>query len=1110
MRSECGGLPIIRVKSGVQCLVDTGSSSTIMSYKSVKELCKGERIPKIQVCDCQLLTLSGPCRIEGEVKLSLNRWGIEGESIRVHVVENMPREYGGILGCDILMKLGTKVWVRDGQWRVKIGRKKYDCTRVRRTLGARVGVISRRDDWRQELKREHADIFFTEGDTLTVTGETVHEIPLKQDRVTYVKERRYPQALRQHIREELEDLKKQGIIVDSTSPYNSPLWAVKKHSRDGTKQEKYRVVVDFRKLNDNTVDERYPIPRLDDILDRLGGATIFSTLDLKAGYHQIRMHPRDQHKTAFTFERGHFEFTRMPFGLKNAPVTFQKLMDEFLRGLDESVCQVYMDDLLVFSKNEDTHRRDLRSVFNRLREFGLKLSSEKSIIGHKQINFLGHTISKEGIRPDAEKVAAIERMALPRDVKSIRRLLGTLNYYRRFVPEMAEHLVALNNLLKKGKTVKISPEIEENIKWCTRKLQEKPVLAFPNFDKPFTVTTDASEYALGAVLSQEGENGEQPIAYASRRLTDTEARYSALERELLGIVWAIEHFRPYVFGRKFKVQTDHKPLVWTGRLKESSARITRWKEVLSQYNMDITYKPGKENVVADWLSRALHVNAMETTAGEHSGELQRFIREWTPEGEGEQRESETEGDRVPPEEGSIGPERQIDMEERDDIINNKRDQIIWKTQTKGIIQAAYSQYKRYRIVTIRSSPGIKEEQICKALNDASKPGGTAYLYVGNESVWEKIKYLWKNEKIGIDRTFIRCKRMVETIREPERQQEVTLAYHQGKTNHRGIRETQLALARRYFWDGMKQTIETLIRSCTVCQTTKYDRHPPTGMQEESRTPNVPLSELQVDTFTWRGYKWVTVLDVFSKMAMAYPIKDRTAEAVMEALTTWFQFYGIPDRIISDAGREFQNENVRQRMKSLGVTWHTNTPGHPKSRGGVERLHSTLGDHLRVFHVDKGLDADRAMPKALAAYNHSIHMATGFSPFEALFGLCDRRRNSGDTAIDEDMGEQLAANRITLTKTWDDIHRKLVAEKSRRVERCNIRVKDRMADLKIGSIVYRQLVSNRSKVHARYEGPFKVVVLREHNVVTIQSLTDPRKRRTVHIEQLKIPVGQHAM
>ena len=173
-----------------------------------------------------------------------------------------------------------------------------------------------------------------------VTGKTVHEVPLKQDRVTYVKERRYPQALRQHIREELESLKEQGIIVDSTSPFNSPLWAVKKKAAPGDNKEKYRVVVDYRRLNDNTVDEKYPIPRFEDILDRLSGAVVFSTLDLKAGYHQIRMHPKDQHKTAFTFERGHYEFTRMPFGLKNAPITFQRLMDEFLRGIDDSVCQV--------------------------------------------------------------------------------------------------------------------------------------------------------------------------------------------------------------------------------------------------------------------------------------------------------------------------------------------------------------------------------------------------------------------------------------------------------------------------------------------------------------------------------------------------------------------------------------------------------------------------------------------------------------------------------------------------------------------------------------------------------------------------------------------------
>lgn len=1058
------------------------------------------------MCSCRLITLGGPCKVAGETLIEFKGWTTEKTSLRIHVVDGMPREYGGIIGCDVLGKVGARVRNSRGRWNIRIGGKEYLCQKLRKSGTGRIGAIKQTIDWRDALRGENTDIFFKEGEKLGVTGKTVHEIPLKQERVTYVKERRYPQALRQHIRDELESLKRQGIIVDSTSPYNSPLWAVKKRIPEGENQERYRVVVDYRKLNENTVDERYPLPRFEDILDRLSGAKVFSTLDLKAGYHQIRMHPKDQEKTAFTFERGHYEFTRMPFGLKNAPLTFQRLMDEFLRGIDESMCQVYMDDLLVFSKTLDEHIEHLRDVFHRIRQFGLKLSEEKTVLGQDQINFLGHTISKDGVRPDIRKVAAIQRMAIPRDIKGIRRLLGTLNYYRRFVPEMAECLVPLNNLLKKGKKLIVTPAMEDSIRRCMGRLQEEPVLAFPDFSKQFTVTTDASEYALGAVLSQEGKKGEEkPVAYASRRLTEAETRYSALERELLGVVWAVEHFRPYVFGRRFKVHTDHRPLQWVGQLKESSARITRWKEILCQYNMDVIYKPGKENVVADWLSRAIMINAIEEDEGETSKNAQRLLQDWTPETEGERRALGADEEEESQEEESSADERSSEIQERDDIINDKHRQIIWKTKTKGQMRQEFGTFGRSKITTIWSEPGATNDQICRALKDASEPRKTNYLYVGNATIWEKIKRLWKTEQLGIDRTFVRCTIMVETIADEDHQREVTIAYHQGKTNHRGEQETLQALQRKYYWWGMRKTIKEVVGACEICQSTKYDRHPPKWKQEETPTAIMPLTDLQVDTFTWKGYKWVTVIDLFSKVAMASPIQERSAEAVLRALRVWFQFYGVPDRISSDSGREFDNAIIRSEMKVLEVQWHLNTPGHPKSRGAVERLHSTLSDHLRVYHVDKGLAPDKAMPRAVAAYNHSIHSATGFSPFEILFGLRGRRRDSGGTVVDEALFHTIVGNRAALGRIWGKSIEKIQREKRKRVSRENVMVKDTMDAIKIGTVVYRKVGSNRNKEVVRYEGPFKVVVIREHNVVTIESVREPKRRRTVHIEQLKLPL-----
>ncbi|XP_014290818.1 uncharacterized protein [Halyomorpha halys] len=235
--------------------------------------------------------------------------------------------------------------------------------------------------------------------------------------------------------------------------------------------------------------------------------------------------------------------------------------------------------------------------------------------------------------------------------------------------------------------------------------------------------------------------------------------------------------------------------------------------------------------------------------------------------------------------------------------------------------------------------------------------------------------------------------------------------------------------------------------------------------------------------------------------MAHLAQDRTAEAVIVALRTWFQLYGVPRLISSDEGREFDNATIRGEMKTLEVDWHINTPGHPKSRRGIERLHSTLSEHLLVYHADKGLEPDEAMVRAIAAYNHSIHTATGFSPFEVLLGLQGRRRNFMDTA--EADGE-IVNHGVVMQQLWEKARGRIEGEKRRRVERQNLNRGSVMGDIRIGTVVYHRLGSNRSKESRRYEGPFRVITIREHNVVTIESIQEPRRRGTVHVEQLRFP------
>ncbi|KAL1139239.1 hypothetical protein AAG570_006225 [Ranatra chinensis] len=389
-------------------------------------------------------------------------------------------EYEAILGTDALKSVKGHIVINGNEWRVRLGKFRYR-PEGRVTLKSYVGAAVVRE--RGLITRANVHEHF---------GEVFH----REEK-------------------EVRDLLAQGIIRKSVSPYCSPLWVVPK-TPDAQGNPRYRVVVDFKELNKYTRPEKYPLPRLEEMLDRMNGATVFSLLDLKAGYHQIRMHEADCEKTAFQFGRGKYEFTRMPFGLRNAPTTFQRLMDEFLEGLNEDAIQVYMDDIIVFSRSEQEHGRHLRQLLHRLKEFGLKASCEKSSFFNASVKFMGHVLSWEGIHPDPGKVEAIKQLQEPVDVKGVRSIMGLIGYYRRFLPSLADRMEGWNSLTKRGAKFVITEDMRQALEWAKARLCEDPVLRFPNFALPFVITTDASQVAVGAVLSQVDSGGDPCEDYQPR------------------------------------------------------------------------------------------------------------------------------------------------------------------------------------------------------------------------------------------------------------------------------------------------------------------------------------------------------------------------------------------------------------------------------------------------------------------------------------------------------------------------------------------------------------------------------------------------------------------
>ncbi|CAM4702436.1 unnamed protein product, partial [Caretta caretta] len=403
----------------------------------------------------------------------------------------------------------------------------------------------------------------------------------------------------QDLEREVRDMLALGVIQPSASPWASPVVLVPK--KDGS----VRFCVDYRKLNAITVSDAYPMPRPDELLDKLGGARYLTTMDLTKGYWQVPLDADARLKSAFITPLGLYEFLTLPFGLKGAPATFQRLVDQLLRGM-ESFAVAYIDDICVFSQTWEDHVSQVRQVLDRLQGAGLTVKAEKCKVGMAEVSYLGHRVGSGRLKPEPAKVEVIRDWPAPHTKKQVQAFIGMAGYYRRFVPHFSAIATPITELCKKGKPDKVvwTEQCQVAFRALKEALVSGPVLANPDFDKAFVVFTDASDTGLGAVLMQEDEKGERhPIVYLSKKLLPREQHYAAIEKECLAMVWALKKLEPYLFGRHFTVYTDHSPLTWLHQMKGANAKLLRWSLLLQDYDMDVVHVKGSANLIADALSR---------------------------------------------------------------------------------------------------------------------------------------------------------------------------------------------------------------------------------------------------------------------------------------------------------------------------------------------------------------------------------------------------------------------------------------------------------------------------------------------------------------------------
>jgi len=918
-----------------------------------------------------------------------------------------------------------------------------------------------------------ADVFaFTESE-LGRTDKLQHTITTETNHPVRLPPRRVPSAHKEEVHQLIQDMLKRDVIQPSASPWASPIVIVRK--KDGSA----RFCVDYRKLNQVTRKDAYPIPRIDDTLDTLSGSKWFSTLDLLSGYWQVEVAEADREKTAFSTQHGLFEFKVMPFGLCNAPATFQRLMDLVLAGVQWSHCLVYLDDIIVVGKDFEEHLQNLSTVLQRIRAANLRLKPVKCSFCREEVPYLGHIVSRNGVSTDPEKTVRVSTWPTPTTALEVQKFLGLASYYRRFVKNYATISSPLHKLTERGRQFKWTDECAQAFSELKHKLTNAPILSFPDFTKPFLLDTDASNSGTGAVLSQEIDGQEKVIAYASRTLGKSEKKYCVTRKELLAMVTFIRHFRPYLLGRKFTLRTDHSSLKWLQQLKEPEGQMARWLEQLQEYNFEIIHRAGNKHANADAMSRRPPCHQC------HRGDcVQNDVNCDNTRTTDTQSASSVQKDTTTVEMGRSG-------ELNSDSQNMRKAQL-----TDDIL-----------------GPIIKCKEAGEKPDDASREGMSyeaRQLYQQWDQLCVHHGSLCRRIELGGGNS----SQMQVIV--PKALQEVILQeVHAGNmSGHLGGNKTFKRLRERFYWPGYSHDAREWCRICRNCAARKNPPQHRRGPLQNIKA-GYPMEIVATDIMgpfptSSKGNKYILVAsDYFTRWVEAYGIPNQEATTVAKALVdNMFCRFSIPRQLHSDQGAQFESGLIKELSKMLQINKTRTTPYHPQSDGLVERLNRTIISMLATTVNDQGGEWEEHLPRVTFAYNTSEQVSTGFTPFYMMFGR--QARIPLDIMFDTPVAETQNPNqyvwklRKSLQSAHDLARNNLKKAACRQKELYDYKVYGK--PYAVGDLVWLCSPAvprgQARKLFCPWRGPFKVTKKINDAVYRIQDTQNRRKRQVVHFNRLK--------
>ena len=736
------------------------------------------------------------------------------------------------------------------------------------------------------------------------------------------KHRRIPRGLEEDVGRYVNELKEAGIIRESNSPWNFPIVVTKKKNGD------IRMCVDYRALNAKTERAIFPIPSANEVFDTIGTAKYFSTLDLSSGYYQVPIAENDIPKTAFSTRFGQYEFTRMPFGLCAAPATFQRVMNVVLRGENWVNCVVYLDDVLVFGKTIDEHNERLDRILQKMRKAGLKLSPTKCQLARKEVKYLGHVISGEGVQTDPDKTKAIREYQKPMCQKELRTFLGMTGYYRNFIKEYASTTEPLCAMLRGENKFIWNEERQGAFEKLRLALISPPILALPTTDGYYVLDTDASCDSIGAVLSQIQDGKERVIAYASKAMTKTQRKYCITRKELLAIYTFVLKYKYYLIGRKFTVRTDHQALKWL--LDWSSPNTSQycvWKAELEIYDMKVEFRRGEDHTNADALSR-------------------------TP------------------------PCEQCRLQHQDP--QKKRNVKVYEEEAEMT-----EEVESERIICQLKDTKINEvEEIIQWIQNGRKKS-----MVGRTKLWNKINEMY----IKDNKLFLKTRNGgVWVVPEDERNEYIDELH--SEMGHVGIERTIAAAKERFYWAGLDKTVKERISVCESCQRNK-DINGRIKAPLQSYVTRRPLEIIGIDItgplpLTRRGNRYILgITDYFSKYSCLIPLKEISAERVARAIwEEWITKFGIPERIHSDQGTNFESIMFKEFCSLMGTKKTCTSPYYPQSDGMIERLFRTAKSMIAATMDERNTkEWDRVIHTVEYGLRNTIHKTTGYTPSEIMFG-----------------------------------------------------------------------------------------------------------------------------